>query len=67
MLRAVLTFMAMVATTCLAFAAVGILSWRMALAVLVGSGIGAALARIRLAPGERRPMVSTTSRPGSPQ
>ena len=55
MLKAVLTFLAMVATTCLVFAALDILTWRMALAVLVGSGLGSALARLRLSPGPRRP------------
>jgi hypothetical protein len=54
-LKAVLTFLAMVVTTCLAFAAVGVLSWQMALAVLTGSAIGAALARVRLSPAARRP------------
>ena len=53
MLRAVLSFLVMVATTCLVFAAIGILTWRMALAVLVGSTIGAALARVRLSPTPR--------------
>ena len=55
MLKAVLTFLTMVATTCLVFAAVGILRWQMALAVLTGSAIGAALARVRLSPATRRP------------
>lgn len=67
MLKAVLTFLVMVMTSCLVFAAVGILSWQMAVAVLVGSCIGAALARVRVSPGGRRPMSATTSRPGSAQ
>ncbi len=67
MLKAVLTFSAMVATTCLVFAALGSLTWQMAPAVLVGSGTGAALAKVRLSPRARRPVRATTSRPGSAQ
>ena len=63
MLRALLTVLVMVATTCLVFGALGILSWQMTSAVLLGSGIGAVLARVRLS-GAGRP-VSGTSRTGS--
>jgi uncharacterized membrane protein YfbV (UPF0208 family) len=66
-LRAVLTFLTMLATTCTVFAAVGILTWRMALAVLIGSALGTALARISLAPGARRPVAARSSRSGSAQ
>ena len=64
MLKTVLTFLAMVATTCLVFAGLGILTWPMVLAVLVGSGVGSVLARARLTPPARRPVSGTTSRSG---
>lgn len=63
MLRALLTFLVMVGTTCLVFGALGILSWPMAAAVLVGSGIGAALARAGLSRAGR-PVTGTASRTG---
>ena len=66
MLNAVLTFVVMVTTTCVVFAALGILSWQMAVAVLVGSGIGSALAKARLPRRGLRPETRSAS-PGSAQ
>ncbi len=67
MLKAVLTFVVMVTTSCLVFAALGILSWQMAVAVLVGSGIGSALAKARLPGRGRRPTTRATAPTGSAQ
>lgn len=61
MLNAFLTFVVMVTTTCLVFAALGILSWQMAVAVLVGSGVGSALARARLPRRGQRPATPSAS------
>lgn len=64
MLKALLTFLVMVATSCLVFAALGVLRWQMALAVVGGSALGWVLARVALPPRTRR---ATSGPPGSAQ
>ena len=63
MLKAAVTFLVMVATSILVFAALGILNWQMALAVVGGSVLGSIAASIGLSPWTRRATSGTPPGP----
>ena len=67
MLKGVLTFLVMVGTSCVVFAGLGILSWQMAAAVVVGSAIGSAVAKVRLPPVASSKVRRETSGTGAAQ